>query len=137
MTVVASHSLPYHFLHFSYLCFPSSKHMVIYCYLVVKSCPALCDAMDCSPPGSSVHGIFQARILEWVPISSSRASSQSRDRTCISCIDRWILYKTLSHLGSPWLSILYYILSILYHGYLYSILISLGCTDQKAQILYL
>jgi len=42
--------------------------------------------MDCSPSGSSVHGIFQARILEWVAISSSRGSSQPRDRTHVSCI---------------------------------------------------
>ena len=43
--------------------------------LVTQSCPTLCDAMDCSPPGSSVHGIPQARILEWVAISFSRGSS--------------------------------------------------------------
>ena len=43
-------------------------------------CPALCDPMDCSPPGSPVHGIFQTRILEWFAISFSRASSQPRDR---------------------------------------------------------
>ena len=42
-------------------------------------CLTLYDPMDCSPPGSSVHGIFQARKLEWVAISSSRRSSQSRD----------------------------------------------------------
>ena len=48
--------------------------------------------MDCSPPGSSVHGISQARILVWVAISSFRGSSRSRDRTCISCISRRILY---------------------------------------------
>ena len=41
-----------------------------------------CDPMDGSPPGSSVHGIFQARILEWVAISSSRGSSQPRDGNC-------------------------------------------------------
>ena len=46
---------------------------------VAQSCPTLCDPMDCSPPGSSVHGILQARILEWVAISSSRRSSQPRD----------------------------------------------------------
>ena len=46
--------------------------------------------MDCSPPGSSVHGILQARILEWVPISSSRGSSPPRDRTHISlCLLHW------------------------------------------------
>ena len=46
----------------------------------------------CNPPGSSVHGISQARILERVAISFSGASSWSRDQGCISCIDRWILY---------------------------------------------
>ena len=46
----------------------------------LQSCPTLCDAMACSPSGSSVHGILQARILlEWVAISSSRGSSQPRD----------------------------------------------------------
>ena len=45
-----------------------------------------CDPMDCSPPGSSVCGILQARILEWVAISSSRGSSQPRDQTWVSCI---------------------------------------------------
>ena len=51
-----------------------------YCLLFsIQSCPALCDPMDCSPPGSSVHGISQARILEWVAISSSRGASSPRD----------------------------------------------------------
>ena len=62
---------------------------------VVKLCPILWDCTDYSSPGSSVHGIFQARILEWVSISSSRGSSWPRDRTHvspISCIGRWILY---------------------------------------------
>ena len=48
--------------------------------------------IDCRPPGSSVHGVFQERILEWLAISFSRGSSQLRDWTCISCIDRWILH---------------------------------------------
>ena len=48
--------------------------------------------VDGSPPGSSVRGILQARILEWVAVSFSRASSPLRDRTRISCIGRWILY---------------------------------------------
>ena len=47
----------------------------VLCCLVVKSCPALCNPIDCSPPGSSIHGIFQARILEWVARSSSKGSS--------------------------------------------------------------
>ena len=62
---------------------------------VPQSCPTLCDPIDCSPPGSSAHGILQARILEWIAISSSRGSARSRNRTwvsCISCIGRWILY---------------------------------------------
>ena len=51
--------------------------------------------MDCSLPGSSVHGIFQARVLEWGAIAYSSGSSQSRNQncvSCISCIGRWILY---------------------------------------------
>ena len=59
---------------------------------VAQSCPTLCNPIDCSPPGSSVHGISQARILKWVAISFSGGSSQPRDRSCISCIGRWILY---------------------------------------------
>ena len=53
--------------------------------LVTELCPTLCNPMDCSPPGSSVHGILQARILEWVAISFSRGSSQPRNRTQVSC----------------------------------------------------
>ena len=52
----------------------------------LQLCQTLCNPMDCSPPGSSVHGIFQARILGWVAMSSSRGSSQPRDWTCISYI---------------------------------------------------
>ena len=51
----------------------------------LQSCPTLCDTMDCSPPGSFVQGSFQARILEWVAMPSSRGSSQPRDRTQVSC----------------------------------------------------
>ena len=52
--------------------------------LVSQSFPALCNPMDCSPPRSSVHGILQARILEWVAMPSSRGSSQPRDQACVS-----------------------------------------------------
>ena len=55
----------------------------------------LCEPMDCSPPGSSIHGILRTRILEWVAMPSSRASSQPRDQICISyvcCICRQVLY---------------------------------------------
>ena len=61
------------------------------CWLVTKLCLTLCDPMEWSPPGSSVHGIFQARILEWVAVSFSRGSSQPRDQTCVSSTGRWIL----------------------------------------------
>ena len=47
--------------------------------LIAQSCPALCDPMDCSPSGSSVHGVLQTRILEWVAVPFSRESSQSRN----------------------------------------------------------
>ena len=53
---------------------------------VAQSCPTLCDPMDPTPPGSSVHGIFQARILEWVAISFSRRSSRPKDWTWVSSI---------------------------------------------------
>ena len=61
--------------------------------LVAQSCPALCNHMDCSPPGSSVHGILQARILEWGAICYSRGSSWPRDGTCAYYIGRWIPYR--------------------------------------------
>ena len=58
----------------------------VYCVSVTQSCLTLCDPMGCSPPGSFVHGILQARILEWVAISFSRGSSWARDWTQVSCI---------------------------------------------------
>ena len=60
------------------------------CCLFAQLCVTLCDPMNCSPPGSSVRGIFQATILEWVAISFSRGSSLHKEQTCIlHC--RWIL----------------------------------------------
>ena len=53
---------------------------------IIQSCLTLCSPMDCSPPGSSVHGILQARILKWVAMPSSRGSSPPRDRTQASRI---------------------------------------------------
>ena len=67
----------------------SGKNAGVGCHVyvwVTQLCPTLWDPMSCSPPGSSVHGILQARILEWVAIPFSRRSSQSRDRTQVSCI---------------------------------------------------
>ena len=65
------------------------------CLCAAQSHPTTCNPMDCSPSGSSVYRIFQARILEWVAISFSRGSSQPRDRfriSCVSGIGRQILY---------------------------------------------
>ena len=53
---------------------------------VSQSCRTLCNPMDCSPPGSSVHGILQARVLEWVAIPFSKGSSQPSNQTQVSCI---------------------------------------------------
>ena len=61
-------------------------------YSVSQLCPTLCDPIDCSPPGSSVHAICQVRILEWVTISFSRGSLRPRDQTHVSCIGRWVLH---------------------------------------------
>ena len=67
---------------------------------VAQSCPTLCDPMDYSLPGFSIHGIFQARILEWGAISFSRRSSHPRDWTRVSLIVGRCFYR-LSHQGSP------------------------------------
>ena len=86
----------------------SSSSMLV---SVAKLCQTLCNPMDCSLPGSSVHGIFQARILEWVAISSSRGSSQLRDQTHVSCIGRQILYH-----WATWEAISPYIFVIRYNS---------------------
>ena len=70
-----------------------AKHCSRHCVQLLQM---LCNCMDCRPPGASVHGISQARILECVAISSSRGSSQPKDWICIPCIGRWVLYQ-----GSP------------------------------------
>ena len=87
-----------------YMCVPVCVYIYIYScpYLVsfplcvfAQSSLTLCNTMDCSPPGSSVHGIFQARILEWGAISFSRDSSQLRIEPAslfVSCIGRRVLY---------------------------------------------
>ena len=71
---------------------------------VAQSCLTLCDPVDCSPPGSSIHGILQARILEWVAISSSRGSSWPRDQTQVSriagrCFNLWAIWEALQLLN--------------------------------------
>ena len=64
---------------------PFVSFFLCVCTKSIQSCPTLCHLMDRSPPGTSVHGILQARILEWVAMTSSRGSSRPRDRTCVSC----------------------------------------------------
>ena len=59
---------------------------------VTQSCPTLCDLTDCSPPDSSIHWIFQARVRKWVAISYSKGSSWPRGWTYVFCIGRQILY---------------------------------------------
>ena len=65
------------------------------CVRLLPSCPTLCNAMDCSPPGSSIHGILPATLLGLVAIFSSRESSGPRNQTLVSyvsCIGRRVLY---------------------------------------------
>ena len=65
------------------------------CAKLLQLCLTLCDPMDCNQPGSCVHRILQARILEWVAMPSSMGSFQTRDQTYVtyvSCIGRQVLY---------------------------------------------
>ena len=83
---------------------------------VAQLCPALCDLRDYGPPGSSVHGIFQARILEWVVISFSRGSFQLRDQNWVSYIADSLPSeppgkpKCLKHLALIWWKLYHYLL---------------------------
>ena len=85
------------------VCDHNSYHQYCLCS-AAQSCPTLCNPMDWSPAVSSVHGIFQARILEWGATSCSRESSLPRVRTpvsCASCIGRWVLYHWATWEASP------------------------------------
>ena len=79
-----------------------SSKLITTCAKSFQSCLTLGEHVDCGPPDSSVHGILQARILEWVAMPSSRGSSWPRVRTCISvsCIGRRVLYHWC-HQGFP------------------------------------
>ena len=86
--VVNDHSPTWGTPSFSIKGYPTKRarsHLAVQ-VLVSQSCLTFCDPTDCCSPGSSVHGIFQARILEWVAISYSRGSSPPRDWTQVSCI---------------------------------------------------
>ena len=79
--------------------FAASIILCIAC-VCTQSCPIFCNPVDCSPPGSPVRGILQARILEWVAISSSRGSSRTGDQTRVShvsCIGRWVFCHSHHH----------------------------------------
>ena len=79
-----------------------SALLVIVCSVKsLQSCPILCDPMDCGLPGFSVHGILQARILEWVAMPLSRGSSLPRDQTCVSYVFSYIGSKVLYHQHHP------------------------------------
>ena len=73
---------------------------VCVCAKSLQSCPTLCDPMDCNPSGSSVHGISQPGILEWVVISTSRGSSWPKDPNRISCTAG--RFFTTTPLEKPW-----------------------------------
>ena len=88
--------------------------LILSCYALIvcvclslRSVVTLCNPVDCSLSGSSAHGIFQARILEWVSISSSRGSSWHRDGIHVSCIGKWILYPSLSWLCNIYFPAIY------------------------------
>ena len=87
-----------------YLCEKHYKSITVHTYMNAQSCPTLCNPMDCGPPGSSVHGILQARIMEWVAMPSSRGSSWHRNRTCFSCVS-CIGRQILSHCAT-WVALL-------------------------------
>ena len=86
MCMLVAQSCPYllHLLHWQVDSFTTAPmHVFKVKVLVTRSCPTLCDPMDCSLPGSSAHGISQARILEWVAIPFSRGSSWPRGQTWV------------------------------------------------------
>ena len=69
---------------------------------VTQMCPTFCDPTDCSPPSSSVHGIFQARVLEWVATSHSRVfSTQGLNLRLLSLLHRQVKFSPLHHVRSP------------------------------------
>ena len=98
------HNVYYNIIERNIICkvLNSCIHIRLYTYMhacvhakLLQSCPTLCNPVNCSPPGSSVCEILQARIVEWVAMHSSRGSSQPRDGTqvsYVSCIVRWVLY---------------------------------------------
>ena len=98
---------------------------VCVCVLAAQSCPTLCNSTDCSPPGSSVHGISQARILEWVAISFSR-ESQPRNWTHVSYIGmqifyHWATWETLSRFCTVRLEVFSLFFAFVFYVYIISV----------------
>ena len=87
-------TFPRYFIISSFLC-PFTCHIFLHIRMHAQSVSHayLCNLINCSLPGSFVHGISQARILEWVAIFFSRGSFQTRDQTHVSCVGRQILYQ--------------------------------------------
>ena len=88
------------------------------CVIVIQSCPSLCNRMDCSLPGSSVHGILQARILEWVAISFSRMLNfkptfSLSSFTFIKRLFSYSLLSVISVVSSAYMRLLIFLLTIL------------------------
>ena len=81
-------SIAFHSVNSNQTLFPPQLGFQGVCAKLLQLCSTLCDPMDCSPPGSSVHGMSQAKILEWVAISFSRVSPPIRDQTLVSCTGR-------------------------------------------------
>ena len=102
---------------------------------VAQLCLTLCDPMDCGLPGSSAHGIFPPRILEWVAISSSRRSSWPRDQThasCASCIGTLILYHWVtwkSQASFSWVMNSLFPLNLSDASYFWNIILRAGNTN--------
>ena len=87
--------------------YPSVGNILLLLCVSAQSRLTLCDPMNCSLPGSSVHGIIQARRLEQVTISFSRGSSWTGDGTLVSCISRWVLYNWATREAQYYLVIVY------------------------------
>ena len=92
---------------------------------VSQSCPTLCDPMDCNLPGSSVHGLLQPRILEWVAISFLKRSSQPRDRTRVShiggrCFTIWATREALRD-ENHYQKLLYLIVPFNFHSFIQNV----------------
>ena len=99
---------------------------------VAQLYPTFCDPMDCSLPGSSVHGIFQAIVLEWIAISFSRGSSRPRDRTQVSrIVDRrftvWATREVLEELETDFIDVAYQLKMISLARHVNQMCFSLGC----------